>query len=165
MKKILFTFFIAYTLVIQADSSVESFVKNVLTTVFDYDSRAYLALAREKEAKRRARFEAIKQRLMQEDMEVALMGSTTGFNIFRVITHFFMLLFQNNPLGQLLFKNNTPLGSLGVCFMLGWSGYRLYGRAQTWYQNRPFKPAVQEPPVQRVLLDNCKKSIKDYTDL
>lgn len=140
-------------------------MKNVLTTVFDYDSRAYLALAREKEAKRRARFEAIKQRLMQEDLEVALTGSTTTFNIFRVFTHFITLLFQNNPLGQLLFKNNTPLGNVGVCFLLGWSGYKFYLRVLKWYQERPFKPASIEPQPRRVLWDNCQKNVIVYTDL
>src|SRR5205807_4791951 len=104
-----------------------------LTTIFDYDSRAYLALAREKEAKRRARFEAVKQRLMEDDMELALAGSRLSASIMRIMLNFFLMFFQGTSVGN-FFKNNTPLGNIGAIFIVSWLSYHGYHWAKVRYQ-------------------------------
>lgn len=138
-------------------ADAKSLLESTLISIFDYDSRTYLAMAREKEAKRRARFEAVRQRLMEEDRELALAGSRISLSILRIGCNFLLMLIQDTAAGN-FFKNNTPLGNLGITFLMGWLSYYSYQWFKQWRYSSA-KPEVHK----HFLIDNCQSNSKIYT--
>lgn len=147
-------------------STLESVAKSVLSSVIDYDSRAYLALAREKEAKRRARFEATRLRLMQEDMEIALAGSQITLSIARTLLHMVSLLFDPKSLWAALTNagQHGLVGNLGFAFLVGWSTNKLYHIGKQWWPSiRPQTAVRSDHKPMRMLIENCQRRSHGYT--
>jgi len=151
--------------------SNSSTLTTVLNYVIDYDSRAYLALAREKEAKRRARFEAMKERIIAEDLEIALTGSKIGFTIIKAALRSFASIIAN-PTHSLTYlfglKNNSLLGNIGLLWLIGWGGYKVYLKGKPYFAKYLFKEPATQPT--RLLyhpdqLKNCQREARRYTKL
>ena len=162
---VIFFLFVSFSL-LGFNAFLEEATKAFLEKTCDYDSKTYLALAREKEAKRRARFEATKLRLMEDDIQLAFAGSKLGLNLIRLGIHGLTYFIDpQSGIGKILFANSFS-GNIGIAFFVGWAGTKAYKRAREYWSRFSFaKPQEQKPeePATRYLSDNCQKKPKSYT--
>lgn len=152
--------FLFFSLIATMNSfaALEQFAKSVLESICDYDSRTYLALAREKEAKRRARFEAVRYRIMEEDFQAAIMGSKFGWQFAKMGLQILNSCFN--------FKDNSLMANVGFLFFVGWSSYRLYQLAKKYTpSNKETQQTAVATKYRHYLIDNCQNKQWGYTYL